>query len=1039
MELKDIKRRFMEDMVGFFRYDWKHRSSLEKEIIRRLVESPEEEKQRIIQHYLDNHRKAVDDLVRGGYIIYEEEKYKLVPAFIEGGLDWSGYDEEIDERILKGAGTIESLLRRRNEIDEIIRKEYKQKITVMFTDIVGSTEYFLTKGDIAGRAMVQRHNDMLFPIIEKHNGKIIKTIGDAIMAGFEKAQNGVLVAIEMQKALAKYNQGAEDKIQIRIGIHTGLAITEPDDIYGDTVHIAARIEALAEGDQILISGEIFKEIEQEGFNLRFHGKYLLKGLIEDVPIYEVLWDESQKPRKPEIKVKPEKGQVKMPPSLHNQLPPEPNFVGRVEMLKAITDWYKSPEVKIGALVGWGGVGKSALVRKWYDSLKENNIHPDGIFWWDFYKLPSLDHFIAALFAYLSQDRFKLDDYKTSWQKIDKIKELLLEREYLIILDGLEQMQKSQTGEEFGKMQHPEFTDLLKYIADADFKGLCLITTRFPLTDIKNYPGYQKIEIEELPKEDTWLLFQRIGVRGTEDEIDDIWKEFKGHTLSLVLLANYLGPGGDIKKAKEIPPFYSDQKAGGKAHRILLWYDKQLNEEQRRFMKIFSLFRGAVSEREFKEVFQTRVDFHFQRMLNDLCQRRLITKGSDNTYTTHPLIKGYFESIFDKKEKKLTHKAIYEYFGKKAPDKPETLDQMRPLFEQVYHGCSARLYDKVDEDVYWGKIQRREEGFLVYKLGVWETDLSLVRTFFPDGDLSKMPLVSEKRVRGWLLNEAGLALLNTGRPKEAEELFVRKTNMQIEDKDRKNASAGYQNLADLWFRVGRLKEANESAKKAIEMAEKAESEQYIVISKAYLAWILHLAGKDEEAEKEFQQADELSRKISGYQLYAMRGIFYADFLLSIKQIDEAFELTKANLKICQRNNFVNEISRCHRLLGAIERIKGKQKEAEPHLQEALEIARKVGMPELEIEALLELSRLWLDMKRYKEAISQANQVLKLCERTGFLLYEPEAELILARAYLGLNDLDQTKTFAQSAYQKASQMHYHWPRVEAEQLLRNLNPC
>ncbi|MEW6482803.1 MAG: tetratricopeptide repeat protein [bacterium] len=66
-----------------------------------------------------------------------------------------------------------------------------------------------------------------------------------------------------------------------------------------------------------------------------------------------------------------------------------------------------------------------------------------------------------------------------------------------------------------------------------------------------------------------------------------------------------------------------------------------------------------------------------------------------------------------------------------------------------------------------------------------------------------------------------------------------------------------------------------------------------------------------------------------------------------------------------------MSRCHRCLAAIERIKGNRKEAQVHLQQALEIARKVGMPELEIEALLELSRLWLDMKRYKEAIQDAN--------------------------------------------------------------------
>ncbi|MEW6608042.1 MAG: NB-ARC domain-containing protein [bacterium] len=478
-------------------------------------------------------------------------------------------------------------------------------------------------------------------------------------------------------------------------------------------------------------------------------------------------------------------------SLHNQIPPEPNFVGRTDMLKTISQWYRSKEVHISALVGWGGVGKSALVRKWFDSLKENNIQPDGIFWFGFYRNAYFERFLSTLFAYLSQDRFKLDDYRTSWQKIDKIKELLLEREYLIILDGLEEMQKSQSGEEFGKMQHPEFADLLKYIADADFRGLCLITTRFPLSDIENYLSYQKLDVEELSKEDTRLLFQRVGVRGGDEEIDKIWEDFKGHTLSLVLLANYLVEdfGGDIKKAGEIP------KIEGKPQRMLLWYDKQLNENQRQFMKIFSLFRGTVGEKEFEAIFQPRIKmdaFHFKQMVKDLVKRRLIAEG----YTTHPLIKGYFESIFDEEEKKSCHKAIYEYFGKIAKDKPETLEEMQPLFEQVYHGCSAGLYDEVRKDVYREKIYRMEEWFITSKLGAWETNLSLAKTFFPNEDLSQMPLVSKKSAQSWLLNTAGMTLLNTGRPKEAEEPFLTAVQMTIEAKDWKNASIGYQNLADL---------------------------------------------------------------------------------------------------------------------------------------------------------------------------------------------------------------------------------------------------
>jgi tetratricopeptide (TPR) repeat protein len=246
--------------------------------------------------------------------------------------------------------------------------------------------------------------------------------------------------------------------------------------------------------------------------------------------------------------------------------------------------------------------------------------------------------------------------------------------------------------------------------------------------------------------------------------------------------------------------------------------------------------------------------------------------------------------------------------------------------------------------------------------------------------------------------------------------------------------GYQNLADLQFRVGELESGLESAKKALDAAEKGKSDEEIEFSKADLAGILHLLGKSKEAEREFREADELQIKDDGNHLYSLSGVSYADFLISMKRIDEAFELTKQNIEICQSENWPVDISRCHRCLGAIERISGNHKDAEIHLQNALEIARKVGRPDLEIEALLESGRRQFDMERHEEeAIRDAKEVLKICNRTGFKLYEPGAEIVLSKAYLALNDLEQAKTFAHSAYEKAITMNYRWQEGDAAHLL------
>ena len=94
-----------------------------------------------------------------------------------------------------------------------------------------------------------------------------------------------------------------------------------------------------------------------------------------------------------------------------------------------------------------------------------------------------------------------------------------------------------------------------------------------------------------------------------------------------------------------------------------------------------------------------------------------------------------------------------------------------------------------DEVYYEKIHRREEYFIVYKLGAWETDLSLIKNFFSKADLSNMPLVSKKGNQGFLLNEAGLVLFCTGRPKEAEKPFLRAIQMLIDAEDWESASIG----------------------------------------------------------------------------------------------------------------------------------------------------------------------------------------------------------------------------------------------------------
>jgi serine/threonine protein kinase len=189
-------------------------------------------------------------------------------------------------------GSVEELLEHRQKIDRLIESKYKRLIAILFSDIVGSTRYFEQRGDIEGRAMVSRHHRQMFPVIKKYKGAVIKTMGDSIMASFEDVQAGCSCAREMQQVLMQENQSLppEDRISIRIALHYGKAVIEKDDVFGDAVNVASRVEKFTDGDQIVISQAVIDVIQgNPEYTVRNVGSVTMKGKSEKMSLYRLLW------------------------------------------------------------------------------------------------------------------------------------------------------------------------------------------------------------------------------------------------------------------------------------------------------------------------------------------------------------------------------------------------------------------------------------------------------------------------------------------------------------------------------------------------------------------------------------------------------------------------------------------------------------------------------------------------------------------------------------------------------------------------------
>ena len=186
------------------------------------------------------------------------------------------------------------------------KKELPQSgtISVMFTDIVGSTQMTQTYGDTLAQELVHRHNTIVRQALTACNGEEIKQTGDGIMASFVWASNALDAAIAIQRAVNEYNRESPTvPLEIRIGLNSGEPIVENNDLFGLTVQIASRVCAQADKNQILVSSVVKELAAGKGYVFKDLGLFDLKGIDERQRLYEVVWQTPQK--KPEKKPKPE--------------------------------------------------------------------------------------------------------------------------------------------------------------------------------------------------------------------------------------------------------------------------------------------------------------------------------------------------------------------------------------------------------------------------------------------------------------------------------------------------------------------------------------------------------------------------------------------------------------------------------------------------------------------------------------------------------------------------------------------------------------
>ena len=404
--------------------------------------------------------------------------------------------------------------------------------------------------------------------------------------------------------------------------------------------------------------------------------------------------------------------------LHGAPPVLEEWVGRDDLLTALTDDWHDPQTTITALIGFGGEGKSSLARQWLAAtdagmgVAENAV--DGVFWWSFYNDSSIESFFEALLEYLGGGRIDTRQVRSASARMKLAARMLRGGRYLLVLDGFEVMQQ-QEGDDYGLVKSTDLRAFLEYLAAPKNETFTLITSRAPLLDLLPYTTATQRDVTRLSAADGSALLRALGVQGADGELERVVRQWDGHALTLSLLGSLLAErcDGDLRRLDDLPAPTEDEDRYQRVHRVLRRYDEHLTEAEREFLKRFSAFRTPVAHEALERICTAPTEetaaptpdsvlptpASLRPLIDRLLTYRILRYNQQNeSYTTHPLIRNHYFALFTRGEAETTqttHTQIKDYYLELAGDTPHfpTLDDLRPLIEVVHHACRAGAYDE----------------------------------------------------------------------------------------------------------------------------------------------------------------------------------------------------------------------------------------------------------------------------------------------------------------------------------------------------------
>ncbi len=772
------------------------------------------------------------------------------------------------------------------------------------------------------------------------------------------------------------------------------------------------------------------------------------------------------------------------PDFAHPYPIQSGFTGCVTERKMLTGWLSTSAQPVLAVIGIGGMGKSALTWAWLqrDVLGSplpgaspdwpavtvacrlpDDARPAGVLWWSFYETQaSFASFLDEAIGYASDHNINPRDLPSTYDKARVLLNLLQQRRLLLVLDGFERELRAYSslgaayqGDEVEKEpcgEHrtcadPHVARFLRDAANLPLKSRILLTSRLFPRELDDLAGCGRADLKTIDPEDAVTFFHAQGILGTRAEIQAACAPYGYHALALRLLAGVVKKDrrtpGDIKVASRYPVL--PELKGREQHHILQIAYDQLDRPKRALLSRLAAFRSPMPYEALAALNNYTDSDRFDRALDELEERGLLFFDREQArYDIHSVVRGYtYDRLGDKP---VVHIRLYGYFvafPALEEDQVRSLDDLTPTIELYYHTVRACRYDEAC-DLYYDRLYK----VLYFRLGAYQTCIELLGALFPDGE-DRPPQLKDESDQVWTLNELANSYSLSGQLRRSVPLFEAINGIyEIRISSKQNQAVGLNNLADDHLKIGELASAERNLRRSIELCRESEDEFREVLGHQELGRLLAYQGVFEEAILELASSTDYWEQHNGDQgkcldesYRALRALLMGDAHTAVEAARRAREL--ADVKRVER-----DIIRAEWLLGAAlltqassaEDSSKTLAEAESHLTEALTRCRRINMIDHEPDILLAWAK-WHHLQgNTAQARADADEALAIADRCEYRLTQADIHNFLARLALDTGDRVAARRHAAIAKERAwcdGPPHCYKPALdEAERLLGEL---